>query len=151
MHICKNELTNKVDIVKQLSWKRNGSCITDVDMYQIQRYIETNYGISSDKAINKAVSIVASEKSYHPIRNFLEALQWDGKNRIASLLPCFLGADDNEYTREIMQLLMLAAIHRIYDPAVSLRLWSALWVVRAQESQHFSVSLLLMMNGLRTI
>ena len=83
--ICKNELTNKIDIVKSLLWKRNGSCITDVDMYQIQRYIETNYGISSDKAINKAVSIVASEKSYHPIRNFLEALHWDGKNRISSL------------------------------------------------------------------
>ena len=114
--ICKNELTNKTDIVKPLSWKRNGCCITDVDMYQIQRYIETNYGISSDKAINKAVSIVASEKSYHPIRNFLEALQWDGKNRIASLLPRFLGTDDNEYTREIMRLLMLAAIHRIYEP-----------------------------------
>ncbi len=74
--ICKNELTNKIDIVNPLFWKRNGKCITDVDMYQIQRYIETNYGISSDKAINKAVSIVASERSYHPIRNFLEALQW---------------------------------------------------------------------------
>ena len=116
MPYVKMSLRIKIDIVKQLLWKRNGRCITDVDMYQIQRYIETNYGISSDKAINKAVSIVASERSYHPIRNFLEALQWDGKNRIASLLPRFLGADDNEYTREIMQLLMLAAIHRIYEP-----------------------------------
>ena len=114
--ICKNELTNKTDIVKPLLWKRNRSCVTDVDMYQIQRYIETNYGISNDKAINKAVSIAASERSYHPIREFLENLQWDGKNRIASLLPRFLGADDNEYTREIMRLLMLAAVHRIYEP-----------------------------------
>lgn len=73
--ICKNELTNKIDIVKQLLWKRNGNCVTDVDMYQIQRYIETNYGISNDKAINKAVSIIASERSYHPIREFLENLQ----------------------------------------------------------------------------
>ena len=114
--ICKNELTNKIDIVKALFWKRNGNCITDVDMYQIQRYIETNYGISNDKAINKAVSIAASEKSYHPIREFLENLHWDGKSRIADLLPRFLGADDNEYTREIMRLLMLAAVRRIYEP-----------------------------------
>ena len=114
--ICKNELTNKIDIVKPLLWKRNGNSIIDVDMYQIQRYIETHYGISSDKVINKAVSIAASERSYHPIRNFLEALQWDGKSRIASLLPRFLGADDNEYTREIIRLLMLAAVHRVYEP-----------------------------------
>ena len=114
--ICKNELTNKIDIVKPLLWKRNGSGVTDVDMYQIQRYIETHYGISSDKAVNKAVSIVASEKSYHPIREFLEDLHWDGKSRIAGLMPRFLGADDNEYTREVMRLLMMAAVRRIYEP-----------------------------------
>lgn len=114
--ICKNELTDKIDIVKPLLWKRNGSGVTDVDMYQIQRYIETHYGISSDKAVNKAVSIVASEKSYHPIREFLEDLHWDGKSRIAGLMPHFLGADDNEYTREVMRLLMMAAVRRIYEP-----------------------------------
>lgn len=114
--ICKNELTDKIDIVRPLLWKRNGNGVTDVDMYQIQRYIETHYGISSDKAVNKAVSIVASEKSYHPIREFLEDLHWDGKSRIAGLMPRFLGADDNEYTREVMRLLMMAAVCRIYEP-----------------------------------
>ena len=120
--ICKNELTNKIDIVKPLLWKRNGTGITDVDMYQIQRYIETHYGISSDKAVNKAVSIVASEKSYHPIREFLEDLHWDGKSRIAGLMTRFLGADDNEYTREVMRLLMLAAVCRIYEPGCKFEL-----------------------------
>ena len=33
--ICKKELTNKIDIVKPLLWKRNGNSITDVDMYQM--------------------------------------------------------------------------------------------------------------------
>ena len=140
--ICKNELTNKTDIVKPLSWKRNGSCVTDVDMYQIQRYIETNYGISSDKAINKAVSIIASEKSYHPIREFLEKLQWDGKSRIAGLLPCYLSADDNEYTREIMRLLMLAAIHRCMSRDVSLKSWYVLWAGRVLVNPLFSAFLL---------
>jgi len=114
--ICKNELTDKIDIVKPLAWNRKTSCIVDVDMFQIQRYIEKQYGISNDKTISKAVHIVASEKSYHPIRELLEALTWDGKNRIANLLPRFLGTDDNDYTREVMRLLMLAAIHRIYEP-----------------------------------
>ena len=88
--ICKNELTNKIDIVKQLLWKRNGNCVTDVDMYQIQRYIETNYGISNDKAINKAVSIIASERSYHPIREFLENLQWMEKTGLQICFHVFL-------------------------------------------------------------
>ncbi len=40
----------------------------------------------------------------------------DGKPRIDYLLPKYLGADDSRYTKEIMKLLMFAAIHRIYEP-----------------------------------
>lgn len=114
--ICKNELTGKIDIVKNLGWKRKGSNIVDTDIYQIQHYLEINYGLTSEKNINKAMNIVASENGYHPIINFLEKLKWDGIERLDSLMPKYLGADDNKYTREIMRLLMIAAIHRVYEP-----------------------------------
>lgn len=114
--ICKNELTGKVDIVKDLGWKRKSSSITDTDMYQIQHYLETSYNLTSEKNINKAMNIVASKNSYHPIIDFLEHLRWDGKNRINTLMTKYLGAENNKYTKEVMQLLMLAAIHRIYEP-----------------------------------
>lgn len=114
--ICKNELTGKIDIVKDLGWKRKSSSIVDTDIYQIQHYLEFNYGLTSEKNINKAMNIVASENGYHPIINFLENLKWDGIERLDSLMPKYLGADDNKYTREIMRLLMIAAIHRVYEP-----------------------------------
>ena len=114
--IKKNELTGKTDIVKELEWRRHSSGITDTDEYQIQRYLEKNYEFVSDKVITKAMNIVASENSYHPIRDFLERLEWDGISRIDTLLPKYLGADDNEYTREVMRLLMMAAIKRVYEP-----------------------------------
>lgn len=114
--ICKNELTGKIDIVKDLGWKRKSSSIVDTDIYQIQHYLEINYGLTSEKNINKAMNIVASENGYHPIRNFLENLKWDGIERMNCLMPKYLGADDNQYTREIMRLLMIAAIHRVYEP-----------------------------------
>ena len=114
--IKKNELTGKTDIVKELGWKRHSSGVTDTDEYQIQRYLEKNYEFVSDKVITKAMNIVASENSYHPIRDFLERLEWDGISRIDTLLPKYLGADDNEYTREVMRLLMMAAIKRVYEP-----------------------------------
>ena len=62
------------------------------------------------------MNIAASENRYHPIREYLEQLVWDGKHRIGRLLPKYLGAEEDAYTREIMQLLMLAAIHRVYEP-----------------------------------
>ena len=68
--IRKNELTCRIDIVKGLGWKRMGTGLTDTDVYQIQRYLEKNYSLTNDKIINKAMNIIASENSYHPIRVF---------------------------------------------------------------------------------
>ena len=57
--ICKNELTCRIDIVKDMGWKRNPSAsITDVDMFQTQRYLERNYGLKSERNINKAINLV---------------------------------------------------------------------------------------------
>ena len=114
--IRKNELSGKIDIVGNLGWQRTSSSLTDTDVYQIHWYLEKNYGLKNDRNINKAMNIVASENKYHPIRDCLEKLKWDGLPRIDNLLPRYLGADHDDYTKEIMRLLMLAAIRRVYEP-----------------------------------
>ena len=114
--IRKNELSGKIDIVGNLGWQRTSSSLTDTDVYQIHWYLEKNYGLKNDRNINKAMNIVASENKYHPIRDCLEKLKWDGQPRIDNLLPRYLGADRDDYTKEIMRLLMLAAIRRVYEP-----------------------------------
>ena len=114
--IRKNELSGKIDIVGEMGWERTSCSVTDTDVYQLHWYLEKQYGLKNERNINKALNIVASENRYHPIRKYLEQLAWDGKYRIGKLLPKYLGAEDDAYTKEIMQLLMLAAIHRIYEP-----------------------------------
>lgn len=114
--IRKNELSGKIDIVGNLGWQRTSSSLTDTDVYQIHWYLEKNYGLKNDRNINKAMNIVASENKYHPIRDCLEKLKWDRLSRIDNLLPRYLGADHDDYTKEIMRLLMLAAIRRVYEP-----------------------------------
>ncbi len=114
--IRKNELSGKIDIVGNLGWHRNSSNLTDTDIYQIQWYMEKNYGLKNDRNISKAMNIVANENRYHPIRDCLEKLKWDGVPRIDHLLTKYLGVENNNYTKEIIRLLMMAAIHRIYEP-----------------------------------
>ena len=88
--IRKNELSGKIDIVGNLGWQRTSSSLTDTDVYQIHWYLEKNYGLKNDRNINKAMNIVASENRYHPIRDYLEKLKWDGQPRIDNLLPRYL-------------------------------------------------------------
>lgn len=115
-----NELTQRVDIVKPLGWDRgnSGKALTDNDLYNIHLYCERIYGISSLKLIEEAIHIVANRNSYHPIRDFLSSLHWDGHERVRYALHHFLGADDSDYTYEILKFFMLGAISRVFRPGI---------------------------------
>ena len=113
-----DELTLKVsdiDIVKPVGWPRSGKTLSDTDMKYILRRME-KYGISSEKKIESAIRIVANENRYHPIRDYLNGLQWDGTERIAHVLHHFLGAAEDEYTCEAMKIFLLGAIKRVFQP-----------------------------------
>ena len=114
--IRRNEFNCRNDIVKPMPWKRRGAPIIDTDEMNIRLYLERNYGLTSKEKVESAIAIVANENSFHPIRQRLEALQWDGQERIKYALHHFLGAAQDDYTAEVMKLHMLAAISRIYEP-----------------------------------
>ena len=114
--IAKNLLTERVDIVKPLWWKRTGSTITDTDMNYLLLYLEENYGLTNENKALKAMDIVANENCYHPIRDYLDQLQWDGKERIRYALHRFLGSEESEYNYQALKLFMLGAIHRAFHP-----------------------------------
>jgi predicted P-loop ATPase len=114
--VRRNELTNRTDIVRDMGWHRRGISITDTDVNQIRLYMEKNYGILREKPVRSALDIISSEHSFHPIRDMLNGLAWDGKERIRHLLPRYLGADETEYVYEATKLMMLGAISRVFEP-----------------------------------
>ncbi|WP_243112003.1 VapE domain-containing protein, partial [Faecalibacterium sp. AF27-11BH] len=59
---------------------------------------------------------VRNENKYHPIRDYLSALVWDGTERIRFCLRHFLGADADDYTYEALKLFLLGAISRAFQP-----------------------------------
>ena len=92
-----NLLTDRVDIVRDLGWRRSTSALTDTDVKYLLLYFEQNYGLTSEKKLMAALSIVANENCYHPILDVLNSLVWDGEPRIRSCLNHFLGADESDY------------------------------------------------------
>ena len=77
-----NLLTEQIDIVKPLGWERTSATLTDMDMNYLLLYLEENYGLTSEKKVQSAIKIVANENRYHPVRDYLNSLQWDGTERI---------------------------------------------------------------------
>jgi predicted P-loop ATPase len=111
-----NELTNITEIVRDMEWPRRGRSLTDVDLNFLQFYLERNYDLNNDKYLRKAVSIVATRYSYHPIREYLNGLHWDGTERIRYALHHFLGADTSDLTYESLKMFLLGAVQRAYHP-----------------------------------
>ena len=98
-----------------MGWQRSGPTLTDTDMMYILRRME-KYGLYSEKRVSAAIRIVANENHYHPIRDYLNGLKWDGTARISHALHRFLGAAEDELTAEALKIFLLGAIKRVFHP-----------------------------------
>ena len=75
------------------------------------------HGLSvSSKVAAEAVQTVAKEYPFHPVREYLAGLAWDGKERIDMWLCAYLGVEDSPYTRAIASRWLISACARIYQP-----------------------------------
>jgi predicted P-loop ATPase and inactivated derivatives len=113
-----NILTGQVDIVKELWWKKESPAINDMDMNYIMLYLEENYGLTIDKVVQKSIEHEADRHKYHPIRDYLNSLEWDGQERIRYVLHHFLGAPIDNLTYESMKMFLFGAISRTFQPGI---------------------------------
>jgi predicted P-loop ATPase len=64
----------------------------------------------------QAIEAVAQERPFHPVREYLYGLRWDGVPRLKTWLPDYLGTDDNTYTRTVGPCMLVGAVARIHNP-----------------------------------
>lgn len=76
-------------------------------------------GIQVSKEIaGQAVHTIAKEHPFHPIRDYLNSLVWDGVKRIDDWLTLYLGADPSDYVRAVGAKFLIGAVARLYQPGV---------------------------------
>ena len=66
--------------------------------------------------IHQAIGLRAHERAFHPIRDYLEGLGWDGVERLDGWLARYLQADPSAYSAAIGRMFLVAAVARIYQP-----------------------------------
>jgi predicted P-loop ATPase len=64
----------------------------------------------------QAVKLVARERSFHPVLNYLDSLEWDNKCRLDGWLSKYLGAIETPYTQSIGRSALIGAVARIRNP-----------------------------------
>jgi hypothetical protein len=58
----------------------------------------------------------ARRKPFHPVRDYLATLTWDGTERINSWLPTYGGALNTKYVQAVGALVLIAAVRRVRQP-----------------------------------
>ena len=104
---------------KNLPWRKvqpNTQYLTDTDDSGIRHYLEKTYSITGVQKISDAMSMIMMQNSFHPVKDYLNSLKWDGESRVESLLVDYLGAVDNRYVRTVTRKILAAAVARIFKP-----------------------------------
>lgn len=103
-----NEMTGNTE------WR--GTPICDTDYVDIQIVIEQAGFQPNKNDIPTAVARLGIDNGYHPVRDYLDSLKWDGVTRLDRFLPILFGTPDTEYEQMIGPKWMIGAVARIYEP-----------------------------------
>lgn len=113
-----NLFNGRTDVIGDMPWPRPGNqkTFTDTDAANLRLYLEPFLGKLARQDLFEVVDTVAESAAYHPVRDYLDDLQWDGVPRLDTLLVDYLGAADTEYTRAVTRKALVAAVKRVKSP-----------------------------------
>jgi len=114
-----NQFKSMIDVISKLPWPQVKPGWSDTDVACAKLYFERTYGIWSPSKFKDALlAVTSAERLYHPVKEYLATLTWDGIPRLDTLLIDYLGAEDTPYVREVTRKTLVAAVARIYCPGI---------------------------------
>lgn len=134
-----NESSNQVLLNRDPPWQGGSRDeFTDADSCELAAWLQDPdkyYCRCKDDTVLKAVISVARRHRRHPIRDFLNALEWDGTPRVETMLVDLFGAPDNSYSRRAALCFAVGAVARM------------LWVDPKQPFVGAQVDFMLVLEG----
>ncbi len=91
--------------------------VQDADVTALQEWVQlAGLESLSKDTMHQAVDLRAHERGFHPVRDYLNGVRWDGKPRLKTWLHVYFGAERNSYTEGIGTMFLIAMVARVFDP-----------------------------------
>jgi hypothetical protein len=91
--------------------------VRDTDVSQLQEFLQ-RAGLPKigKDTTHQAVDYRAQERAFHPVRDYLNGLHWDGAPRLDKWLSYYLGAEASDYVAGIGKMFLIGMAARIFEP-----------------------------------
>jgi predicted P-loop ATPase len=91
--------------------------LQDGDVTAVQEFLQ-RAGLEKlgKDTTHQAVDSRARERSFHPVRDYLGGLRWDGTPRLERWLHTYLGAERGPYASGIGKMFLIAMVARVLQP-----------------------------------
>lgn len=95
----------------------DGEPVEDSDEAEIALQLARVYGLTTTtQVIHEAVGWAAARRSTHPVRDWIEGVEWDGVPRLDTWLTAYCGAADTPLVRAIGRAWLIQAVARAMHP-----------------------------------
>lgn len=91
--------------------------LTDKDANRLRFLIHEKFGFLPPRQLFEDVIMdIAYQNRFHPVRDYLVSLTWDGVPRIDNWLHDYGGAEDTPFNRAVGRIFLIAAVRRVRRP-----------------------------------
>ena len=130
-----NVFSGLIEIGSQAPWYKErgarGANLCDEDAVLLRYFLCKSIKVEfAGETIYDAIIIVAHKRHYHPVRNYLNGLKWDGIPRLDHWLIKYGHAADTIYTRHVGRKVLCAAVKRAFDPGC---VWQYLLILEGSQ------------------
>ncbi|MGO2203916.1 VapE domain-containing protein [Pseudomonas helleri] len=89
----------------------------DIDDIRVMKWLAQQYNLRvKASSVIEAVSVVARDNSFHPVRNYLNKLEWDRVPRLDTWLTTVMGVAQSGYSAKVGKRWMISAVARVMRP-----------------------------------
>ena len=114
-----DEFNHRVVFRGAIPWgERHGRVLDDDVLRAVRVHFLSRYDLDVAKDhVNEAVLTIAAANRFHPVREYLRRLTWDGTERLDVWLPVYCRAEDSPFVRAAGRKWLMAAVARAFRPA----------------------------------
>lgn len=89
----------------------------DIDDIRVMKWLAQQYNLRvKASSVIEAVSVVAHDHAFHPVRNYLNKLEWDRVPRLDTWLNTVMGVAQSGYSAKVGKRWMISAVARVMRP-----------------------------------